>query len=67
MGPGRPQIPIAFTTMLHNQLLRDALSDINLGFETVDAGVRLIGHHQYTADAAATKLFVRMEEILTSC
>jgi hypothetical protein len=53
--------------MLHNQLLRDALSDINLGFETVDAGVRLIGHHQYTADAAATKLFVRIEEILTSC
>ena len=67
MSPGRPQIAIAFTTMLHNQLLRDALSDINLGFETVDAGVRLIWNHQYTADAAATKLFVRMDEILTFC
>lgn len=66
MGPRRPQIAIAFTTVLHYQLLRDALCDINLGFKTVNTGVRLIGDHQYTADAAATKLFVRMEEILTS-
>ena len=63
--PGRAQVTIALSAVVHLQRLRDALSDVDLRLEAVDASVGLVRHHQHTADAASTiQVIIILSKIL---
>jgi len=52
-GPGRPQVAIAIAAMLQDELLGNALSNVNLTLKTVDAGIcRVCLGHDATDTAA---------------
>ena len=55
MGPGGSQVAVALTAVLQLKGFRDALSNVNLRFQAVNASVGLVGDHQNTTNAAATR------------
>jgi hypothetical protein len=54
VGPGGSQVAVALTAVLQLKGLRDALGNVNLRFQAVNASVGLVGDHQNTTNAAAT-------------
>jgi hypothetical protein len=65
VGPGGSQVAVALTAVLQLEGLRDALGNVNLRFQAVNASVGLVGDHQNTTNAAATKDGVSSDEMIT--
>lgn len=58
MSPWWSKIALAFATVIENKIFGDSFSNIDLRFQTVDASIRLVGGHHYTAHTAATKVIL---------
>jgi hypothetical protein len=65
VGPGGSQVAVALTAVLQLEGLRDALGNVNLRFQAVNASVGLVGDHQNTTNAAATIEGVSSDEMIT--